>query len=408
MDSFIEENVKKYLCKMLGCGKSYKHKSSLTTHIRNKHDLNAIIYKCPIEGCASRFKTNSELKSHVLFKHTLDNEIKWFQCPKCNKKFKTNSELKQHIIYKHTSDNKIKWKLCTIENCISQFKTNGELKSHKSNIHNINTICHPCNVEDCTSRFKTNSSLKQHKQNIHNIDVSYYFCPQPRCNKKFKHKGNLKRHLSYIHDLGDKNCNFCKRNVYSLTNYQDNHGKHKICRKCYNKATGKNSRAETQMSNYLDEHIGTEFLLGTDKSLKSMGGCSLKRPDKLYASPDMIIHIECDEHQHKRSNTTYLCDEKRISDLYDEFPGKKYIVIRWNPDHYKPLGNKKRPIRLKRLELLAKLFLKVKSKSPENEITIYYMFYNADNPLIAKNIPYHLIQNKRDLDKLFGSSFQKT
>ncbi len=32
---------------------------------------------------------------------------------------------------------------------------------------------------------------------------------------------------------------------------------------------------------------------------------------------------------------------------------------------------------------------------------LYYMFYNVDNPLITKNYPYYLIQNERDLNKLF-------
>ena len=425
------DNIKLKYC--TECEYRSKWKNNLKRHILYKHTLDDEItwYPCDQLGCNRKFKTNGELKQHKLYKHNID--ITWHQCnqSECYYKAKNKNDLKRHNTLNH--DTNISWHYCFIDECDFKSRIKGNLKQHKMYKHNIDVTWYPCNQSgcdkkfksnkelkqhvlhkhtseeqinwkkcpECNKNFKTNSGLKTHKLYKHNIGIAWYYCNVEGCISKFKTNSDLKRHLSYIHDIGTKNCSFCKRNVYSLTNYQNKQGKNEICRRCYNKVTGKNSRAETQMSNYLDKNIGTEFLLGSDRSLKSMGGCQLYRPDKLYSDPNIIIHIECDEFQHKRNNTTYLCDEKRISDIYDEFSGKKYIVIRWNPDHYKPLNNKKKVNRSKRLELLITLFRNIQSNPPNNIITIYYMFYNVDNILIAKNIPYYLIQNENDLNKLF-------
>ena len=211
------------------------------------------------------------------------------------------------------------------------------------------------------------------------------------CEFDCKTPSALKIHLSRVHDIGDKQCTFCIKNVFKLHQYQDKYGNHDICKNCFNKVTGKNSRIEIQMSTYLDTHFGVEFLMGSDISLKRMGGCQLYRPDKIYSSPDRILIIECDEYQHINI-FNYTCDEKRISDIYDEFPGKKLTIIRWNPHNYTPSKEK---IKIKKkedkLKLLLKLMNKTLKKTQEEEILIYYMFYNEDNELLSKRIPHKLI-----------------
>jgi hypothetical protein len=145
------------------------------------------------------------------------------------------------------------------------------------------------------------------------------------------------------------------------------------------------------MSEFLDKIKEIyPFLVGSDKSFKSMGGCSLKRPDKLYISSDIVLWIECDEDQHTSSSHDYACDEKRISDCYDEFDGKQLIVIRWNPDKYIPDEGTKLNFS-KRLAALKEQILKVIKSPPDNKIFIYYMFYDEDNPLLSKNLPYLII-----------------
>ena len=121
--------------------------------------------------------------------------------------------------------------------------------------------------------------------------------------------------------------------------------------------------------------------------MRSQGGCQLYRPDKLYASPELVIIAECDEHQHAWHCGEYSCDEKRISDLFDEFSGTTMVVIRWNPDQYIVQGGGKRKTRAERLSAMVQLFQDVLEKPPSDPIHIYYMYYDEDNPRIAKNLP---------------------
>jgi len=234
-----------------------------------------------------------------------------------------------------------------------------------------------------------------------------YKCKE--CDHAFGDSRDLKIHLSNVHDIGDKECQYCISNVYTLINYKDkNEGKVKICKKCYNKMTGKDSRKETQMSYYLDEYFGREFLIVSDKRVYGEA-CQAYRPDKLYADPTTVIHIECDEFEHTRTNNNYKCDEKRISEIYDEFPGKNYVVIRWNPDNFKLPEGKIKLLREDRLKLLLDTMQYVQTlKFCEAEclfdtkITIIYMFYSKNNPLIAKNIKHYFVYNLSDLESFDG------
>ena len=157
------------------------------------------------------------------------------------------------------------------------------------------------------------------------------------------------------------------------------------------------------MSEFLDEKYGTDFLLVSDSTVKGQL-CQRYRPDKLYADPGRVIHIECDEHQHLRQSSAagYTCDEKRLSDIYDEFPGKEYIVIRWNPHSFiYPEGKwsrEKKPEIDNRLELLLQLLDRLPDIEFESPITVIYMFYSPDNPLICQNLPKIMIYREEDIE----------
>lgn len=198
--------------------------------------------------------------------------------------------------------------------------------------------------------------------------------------------------MESVHDIGKYRCDFCTNNRNSSILFTDAQGKHKICKKCYRKASGKESRAETQWSEYVDKHFGTEYLTSSDKSLKSQGGCQLYRPDKLYIAPDFVFIDECDEKQHSYHNGDYDCDEKRISDICEEegISGKKVAVIRWNPDHYKTPDGSKKKTRTERLKEFVELKRKI-MKEQTDLIHVYYMYYNEDNPLLTKNFPKTMI-----------------
>ena len=189
-------------------------------------------------------------------------------------------------------------------------------------------------------------------------------------------------------------------NRNSQIKYTLNKVVYKICRGCYKKTTGKESRIEHKWSDYIDKELGKEFLSSNDKSLRSNGGCSSYRPDKLYIGVERVEIDECDEKQHKGKNGNYSCDEKRISDMYDEFDGRDLVVIRWNPDKYKVPSGYTKKNRKERLDLFVKLKKKLRTKKQTDKIHIYYMFYDIDNPRISKRLPHTMIYDEIDIHKI--------
>ena len=387
-------------CVVDGCDSKFKRKSGLKQHKADIHDIGVKWFHCDVDGCDSKFKQKGHLKQHKEYVH--DIGVKWFHCDVdgCDSKFKRKGSLKRHKADAH--DIGVKWFYCDVEGCDSKFKRKSGLKRHKADVHDIGVKWFHCVVDGCDSKFKRKSSLKLHKEYVHDISVKWFHCDVDGCDSKFKQKSSLKLHKEYVHDIGIHKCEFCYYNRNSHISHIDHTGTYKICRKCYKKATGKESRIEHIWSDYIDKELGTEFLTSSDKSLKSNGGCSLYRPDKLYIGAEKVEIDECDEYQHKRENGNYSCDEKRISDIYDEngIKGKDLVVIRWNPDNYKvPPGYTKKK-RKERLRLFVELKKKLRAKKQKDKIHIYYMFYDIDNPRISKKIPHTMIYDETDIHKI--------
>lgn len=436
-----DEDIIWYKCDQEGCDKIYKNKISLKKHILVKHTDSKIWYNC--DKCDSKFPLKESLKQHILFVHTdkyiqcdlCDKKVKtqgglkshkkhihnisvtwfkcdlcdhksktksaltkhksdihhiglvWIKCQKCNYKCKNNSQLNTHVKLAHI----IKENIYKCNICNKLLKTSANLKSHITNVHNTIFNKFECNL--CDKKLKNKTSLKQHLANIHDIGVVYHYCPEENCFYRSKLKSDLNTHLQKVHDIGKHPCDFCLGNRNSSITYKDSVGSHKICRACYNKATGKNSRIEHTWSDYLDKVVGTEYLLSSDKSLKSVGGCSLRRPDKLYTGPHLTIVAECDEQQHLYNNGSYECEDKRLSEIYDEpgISGKKMAVIRWNPDHYIVPEGCDKALRKDRLKTCSDLIKRLMKKPPKDLITVYYLFYNEDNPRISQAYPVEMI-----------------
>jgi len=371
-----------------------KHKNNVQLHLINFHSIAYHSdFLCNVGDCLYITKLAGDLRKHKKLTHKIN--VEWYHCDQndCDKKFASVHLLKRHLDLVHRIySNPIP---CTVEGCTHIAKNNCYLINHKKYVHKINTLLYSCDVDGCNKEYVDKFYLKEHKQRAHQINITYTYCNQSDCNWKFIHTGDFNRHLSLAHDIGDHQCEFCLKNTNSCISYKNPKQKtsHDICRKCYNKVTGKHSRAEEQMSDFLNQDPTLKpFLLGSDKSFKSMGGCLSYRPDKLYASDNIVIHIECDEHQHQNQNGSYQCEDKRISTCYNEFVGKKYIVIRWNPDHYKrPDDIKTLDNRQKRLQKLSNLIHKILENPPNDLIYIYYMYYNKTNPQISSNFPHDLL-----------------
>ena len=152
---------------------------------------------------------------------------------------------------------------------------------------------------------------------------------------------------------------------------------------------------------YVDEDLEPAFLVGSDDSMRTLGGCSLKRPDRLYASIGLVEVDECDEHQH-RGRDNYSCEEQRISELYDEpsIVGKKMVVIRWNPHTYTPPKGYQKYTLDERMEMMVAMKKAIRTNPPKAKITVLYMFYDADNPNITQRLPRHMINSMADIARV--------
>jgi len=383
-----------YDCDIENCKFQTKTSSDLKRHKRDKHQMGVQYFYCGWEGCAHKTKSKTNLEAHVRKVHQKIPKTHNCPFPKCSFKAYYKTDIKNHLSGKHNKD--VVWKFCDVKECVFRCKTDSTLKQHKQNIHLIGVKWHHCTVRGCKFKSKQKSALKPHLRNIHDIGIVWHTCNL--CEYRAKQNSSLQRHLSAVHDIGKHKCDFCLRNRNSEIAYKDTAGNHKICRECFNKATGKSSRVEIVWSDYLDKVIGKEFLLGSDRSMKTMGGCSRLRPDKLYTGPALVEVDECDEHQHRFGN--YSCEDKRISELYDEdgIRGKTMVVLRWNPHVYTPPDgyNAKRKSRKERLEIHAKLKAHLRKNPPKDLISIYYLFYDRGNPVVSQAYPKHFIYDLKD------------
>jgi hypothetical protein len=211
-----------------------------------------------------------------------------------------------------------------------------------------------------------------------------------------------------MHDIGDKTCEYCYSNVFSLTPYEHSKSKIKsqICKKCYKTNAGFTSRIEKQMVEYLKKNDEIEPYIVLEDTIIKGNNCNTKRrPDMLISSTTRLhIIVECDENQHNGYIKT--CEESRINEILDEIPDGPVAIIRWNPDHYERIldGVKdKKKNRNERLEILENLILKISEKEikDDNFIVVYYLFYSSDNEIITNNFKKLFIYDDEDVQNIF-------
>jgi hypothetical protein len=273
-------------------------------------------------------------------------------------------------------------------------KVIGHLRVEKSVVHIWRAGDTPFGCYECSKSFTSISHLSRHLR-CHTGDKDFH-CTIDNCSQSFALNGNLSNHIRNVHNIGDIECPICIKKVARLRNcITCTNTATLACRKCFAKITGKDIRIECEFSDYLDEHFHPEYRICTDNPVNG-DACLKYRPDGMWASGDTVIQWECDEKQHK--GTRYDCDEKRISDLYDEFPGKTYIVVRINPDGYKAPKGTKKPSINQRKELLVKVMNACLEKTWEHKIHVVYMFYSPDNTNITRNIPKILLPDNNSID----------
>ena len=372
-------------CDQVNCNYKCKEAGQLKTHKSHIHDIGVVWHHCDQLDCDFKCKEAGNLKHHK--SHVHDVGVMWHYCHQLNCDFKCKEAglLKSHKSNVH--DIGVVWHHCDQVNCNYKCKQAGHLKHHKSHVHDIGVVWHHCDQVNCNYKCKDASSLKTHKRHGHDIGVVWHHCDQLNCDFKCKQKGYIKTHKAFIHDIGKFTCEACIGKCAVLHEFNNA----KMCRSCFRKATGKNTRIEKDMSDFLDEHFTP--CVSADKSMRSLGGCSLKRPDKLYVvfrpnGRPMYIIVECDENQHWFVNGNYSCDEARLTEIFDEFENvERFVVVRWNPHAFEGGKVSKKD----RLNALLNLLKNICESPPDPIQFIYYMYYDESNPLLAKNIPYKML-----------------
>jgi hypothetical protein len=262
----------------------------------------------------------------------------------------------------------------------------------------VRSQCRECRVQPllectvCPTTWTSQNKLDRHMcthtgEKPHKCELCPYKCVQ---------NSGLTKHKGRIHDIGNEECTFCWDNCYRPRSWIDAATKEEVkcCRTCYKKKTGKDIRFEQEWSDFLDEHFDKEFRLCSDNQVNS---CNRSRPDGLWASNDLVLHWELDEHQH--SGKSYSCEEKRISELYDQFPGKQYVVVRVNPHTYTHPAGKAKPDKKERKELMLKVMKACLTKKWETKIHVVYMFYSETNGNITQRISKTMLYDAEDVDE---------
>jgi len=340
--------------------------------LRKKHKCTECRYRCAQKG-----KLTTHMRTHT--------GEKPFACIDCDKTFAQNANLKTHM-RTHTGAQPF---ACTV--CDKSFSQNANLKTHMR----THTGARPFACIECAQRFGQQSHLTTHM--LQHTGEKPHACTE--CALRFARKHHLTKHLASVHDLGDYVCTLCEGNCSRRRPWVDpaTNILAQCCRRCYMLATGKDIRLEHEWSFFLDEHFHPEFRICADTQVNS---CDTSRPDGMWSTPGLVLHWELDEKQH--SGKKYSCEERRISKLYDQFPGHRHIVVRVNPHSYRAAGRLK-PLQKDRKHLMLKVLEACLTKEWDTMIHIVYMFYSADNPNITQNISKTMLYDAQDVEKFCTS-----
>lgn len=401
----INQNKKgqTFLCSE--CTHSAKTKRNIVIHKWHVHGIDengcCSMFACPQKDCEYEGKTKKALHDHLWNCHNISNGNRHtWKCKQheCDFVAKTEHQLGNHEWQVHNinRNGKFNWHTCPKDGCPYKAKFPHDVFKHLWAIHDIKcktSKWHFCGQPECGFKTKKKCHLISHLWTIHDVNIDgkrkWYTCPHPGCS--FQSKTNISRHLAHRHDIGNKMCPFCCDQVGTLVLFVDkNHMKSLVCRKCFKKATGRNSRAEEVMVHSIKNNPKlAPFLVLSDQILKGNLCQTRRRPDVYLNAPNLHVFIECDEFQHLKSNYTLECEKNRLHELCDEVPDGHKLFVRWNPDsfHYNPdyhlLGKPKN--RQRRLELALRYIEDIINNFDFTKPTfpeVHYLFYDIDNPLV--------------------------
>ena len=148
------------------CGAQFRHDSTLTMHIRTRHD-HLKPFAC--DGCGKNFGRMSHLRKHqrnVCGKGAPRNNM--FPCKYCDEGFARKSDLRQHFLACEKKPDKPEKDILTptlysCDNCGKEFSRNYDYKRHQ--LSHTDEKPYPCSK--CPKNFKEKSSLHKHVKRMH-------------------------------------------------------------------------------------------------------------------------------------------------------------------------------------------------------------------------------------------------
>lgn len=141
---------------------------------------------------------------------------------------------------------------------------------------------------------------------------------------------------------------------------------------------------ENYVAEAIQDQFNKDFTITLNKIVE--GGCSKRRPDIRIDFGSHCLMIEIDENRHLH----YLCEEKRMIDLYEDVGFRKCVFLRFNPDGYRENGIrystpftftkagamiiKKDEMERRMNELIQRIHY-FTTNEPIQQLTIEYLFY---------------------------------
>ena len=104
--------------------------------------------------------------------------------------------------------------------------------------------------------------------------------------------------------------------------------------------------------------------------------CRRYRPDFWAELPTLVLVVEVDERQHEIYEPS--CELRRLVELLAACMGKPLVVLRYNPDGYKTLGETQHTSTEKRQTTLIETIRKYEDKSLDEILTVEYLYYSDD------------------------------
>ncbi|VVC98845.1 unnamed protein product [Leptidea sinapis] len=198
------------------CDDVFRSSEELQEHRNEKHFVTC-------DDCGKRFKGKRTLSSHIIRIH---NRKSTHTCDVCKRWFSSQRRLESHVT-SHSAE--LARKLSYCDSCEVQFKNIHVYRHHLKNTAQHAKETYECGV--CHKRFSSKGYYKKHYDFYH-LRKSNYKCDI--CDKLFVSDWRLKQHQMTRHGLArtrDHRCDVCQKMFYSSSTLRDHYLIHSSLRR---------------------------------------------------------------------------------------------------------------------------------------------------------------------------------